>query len=624
MKNKEELEKKTGVKKWNYAIMNPPYDKSLHLKFLEKVIEVTDKVVTIQPVRWIEETVGPKKKTSAFNKYEDSIAKHIKELDIYSAEEAEKLFGAAFNFNIGIYVCDKEGGFDYSKLNTNKILDKVLEKMPDNIDNHIKFNEPNTAITVSLITGGNNGRNNVIDLYFQGSTYKSVIYDENSKRLDNRLTFYENRKKTAWGNVKVRGEQFNIKFKNIDECINFFNSTRTYLFRYIFNVVTSDIHVQAKFLPFMNDYSKPWTDERMYDYFNITKKEQKEIEERVDKIYNEIQQRIEEENRTKKRRKNKHFDICLMNPPYSNKEQFLDMKFVEEVNKTCDVVISVQPGQKFISGTSTINKIMSGNNFKEFEIFNANDAFNISTLWKYGGIYLYDNKNSYDTLKVTDINGETSNIEKTKEARTDFYNLTRFVGNIRKIINNKKELYNTLINDNKTMVNDLSNKLIYYDVELNRGKRFGVTRKNPNYNLQFVKDCLKDKKYKYCLYLCSFNSEEYVEPKEWNGENPDELFKKQVCWLTNSNTIKNNIKYWMASPLFDLWRRWFLNGRYRVNRIGCYYGFLPAIDFEMNENDFKEYVDSLNDFTEEEIKILKENNIHNAYKLKQKKCTKYL
>lgn len=315
----------------------------------------------------------------------------------------------------------------------------------------------------------------------------------------------------------------------------------------------------------------------------------------------------------------KKFDICLMNPPYSNKEQFLDMKFVEEVNKICDVVISVQPGQKFISGTSTINKIMSGNNFKEFEIFNANDAFNISTLWKYGGIYLYDNKNSYDTLKVTDINGETSNIEKTKEARTDFYNLTRFVGNIRKIINNKKELYNTLINDNKTMVNDLSNKLIYYDVELNRGKRFGVTRKNPNYNLQFVKDCLKDKKYKYCLYLGSFNSEEYAKPKEWNGENPDELFKKQVCWLTNSNTIKNNIKYWMASTLFDLWRRWFLNGRYRVNRIGCYYGFLPALDFEMNENDFKEYVDSLNDFTEEEIKILKENNIHNADKLKPKK-----
>ena len=59
----------------------------------------------------------------------------------------------------------------------------------------------------------------------------------------------------------------------------------------------------------MNDYSKPWTDERMYDYFNITKEEQKEIEERVDKIYNEIQQRIEEENR--KRNKNMINEVHL-------------------------------------------------------------------------------------------------------------------------------------------------------------------------------------------------------------------------------------------------------------------------------------------------------------------------
>ena len=79
MKNKEELEKKTGVKHFHICLMNPPYLRNLHVKFLENVIEVTDKVVTVQPVRWIEETVGPKKKTSAFNKYEDSIAKRIKE-----------------------------------------------------------------------------------------------------------------------------------------------------------------------------------------------------------------------------------------------------------------------------------------------------------------------------------------------------------------------------------------------------------------------------------------------------------------------------------------------------------------------------------------------------------------
>ena len=431
----EVFENKTGVKHFDICLMNPPYDKSLHLKFLEKVIEVTDKVVTVQPVRWIEETVGPKKKTSAFNKYEDSIAKHIKELDIYSAEEAEKLFGAAFNFNIGIYVCDKKGGFDYSKLNTNKILDKVLEKMPDNIDNHIKFNEPNNAIIVSLITGGNNGRNNVIDLYFQGSTYKSVIYDGNSKRLDNGLTFYENRKKTAWGNVKVRGEQFNIKFKNIDECINFFNSTRTYLFRYIFNVVTSDIHVQAKFLPFMNDYSKPWTDERMYDYFNITKEEQKEIEERVDKIYNEIQQRIEEENRTKTRRKKmieqlekktgvKKFDICLVNPPYDGN---LHLKFLEKIIEVCNITINISPSDRF-TNINLENKLSAklAKYIDSLEIISkeqANSQFGIISSSNLGIGVFKKNAKGYEP-KFNEVRRFIKLIRKEKSIRSsiNFYN----------------------------------------------------------------------------------------------------------------------------------------------------------------------------------------------------------
>ena len=31
--------------------------------------------------------------------------------------------------------------------------------------------------------------------------------------------------------------------------------------------------------------------------------------------------------------------------------------------------------------------------------------------------------------------------------------------------------------------------------------------------------------------------------KEWNGEDPDKLFNGQLCWLTNKENVKNNIKY---------------------------------------------------------------------------------
>ena len=288
--------------KFDICLMNPPYARSLHLKFLEKTIKIADNVVSIQPIRWLEDKVGRYKKNSAYNKYKESIAKYIKDLEIITSEEAENKFSAAFIFNLGIYLCDKNGGYDIDKFTSNDIVNKVFEKMDDNINDHIEFSEPKNSIVVSLITGGNNGRNKVIDLYFQNSDYNRYIYDVDGKRLDNGLTFKQNREKTAWGNVKVRGEQTNIKFNNVDECINFFNYTRTYLFRYIFNQITSDVHVQAKFLPFMKDYSRPWTNKRLYNYFNITNKEQKYIEEYIDKKEADIWVKEEEKNKKRKRK----------------------------------------------------------------------------------------------------------------------------------------------------------------------------------------------------------------------------------------------------------------------------------------------------------------------------------
>ena len=63
----------------------------------------------------------------------------------------------------------------------------------------------------------------------------------------------------------------------------------------------------------------------------------------------------------------------------------------------------------------------------------------------------------------------------------------------------------------------------------------------------------------------------------------------------------------------DLWRKYIFGNGGGTN--GCHYGEIPALDFEMNEDKFKEYVDSLNKFTKDDIKELKKFNIHNADKL---------
>ena len=41
------------MKKIDFIIMNPPYDRSMHLKFLEKTIEIADTIVNISPHDWL-------------------------------------------------------------------------------------------------------------------------------------------------------------------------------------------------------------------------------------------------------------------------------------------------------------------------------------------------------------------------------------------------------------------------------------------------------------------------------------------------------------------------------------------------------------------------------------------
>ena len=315
----------------------------------------------------------------------------------------------------------------------------------------------------------------------------------------------------------------------------------------------------------------------------------------------------------------KKFDVVLMNPPYSNKEQFLDMNFVNKVNNICKVQIVIHPAKKWVSNTKLGKLNAESKHIKSIEIVNANDIFNIVAEWKYAGIFEYDNTKEYTEYDVI-FNGVITQMEYDNlNKRNDFYKTLDFSKNLINLINKKEDLYNNLIEKYKTMVND-GHGFVYEENDLKRGEKRYNIKKNDDIGLVFNRNnhyrkWLKDGVYKYCLYKGSYNHD-YDEVQEWKGEDPNKLFNGQILWLTNSETVKNNIKYWMECPLFDLWRKYKLKLRPRNNIVsGCAYGEIPALDFEMNESEFKEYVVSLNNFTKEEIQVLKENRIHNAYKL---------
>ena len=316
---------------------------------------------------------------------------------------------------------------------------------------------------------------------------------------------------------------------------------------------------------------------------------------------------------------NKKFDICLMNPPYgdsNNGGMNLDLKFLWKLSKLSNKCVSIQPANRFVSKTNMADEVMEADSFKEIEILNAKEIFNINTSWKYVGIFIIDNLNTYNNIIVHNkLKNETIKINKDRESRENLYKVINTSSKLLNIINKLKPLYDQLIKNYGTMVNDGDDYIYEANRLKSRGQRWGVTKEDQK-SLSRVKEYLKTGKYKYCIYKGSFNHS-YDKPQEWLNEDPDKLFKGQICWLTNKKNIKNNIIYWMECPLFDLWRKFYFGDRGDASC--CTYGLVPAVDFNKNENDFKQYIDNLVKFNEDEIKILQEFNVHNIINKKDKR-----
>lgn len=83
--------------------MNPPYDRSLHLKILRQVINKADEVVNLSPIRWLQDPLAEMKGNRAdYGRFAD-IRSKITSLEVVDGKEAEKMFGIDLPFNLGIY-----------------------------------------------------------------------------------------------------------------------------------------------------------------------------------------------------------------------------------------------------------------------------------------------------------------------------------------------------------------------------------------------------------------------------------------------------------------------------------------------------------------------------------------
>lgn len=261
--------------KFDCIIMNPPYLRGLHLKILaEAITHLKDDgtCVNLSPVRWLQDPLAVYKTGSDYKKFECPISKHIKSLELFDAKTAQQLFNSAQYENLGIYVCDLTGGYDYSKMTKfacqvkqkvfdNVILPTYLGKMKSLSDIRTPEGKPDFSRNYVILPMGH-GHVGILDYYDLISPNKEVA---------RRTTVKHN----GYGGTGLGTANFDTD----TEAENFRLSLETLFVKFCVSLVKTNIRNPYWAIPLMDDYTQPWTDARFYKFFNITPEEQKVIEE---------------------------------------------------------------------------------------------------------------------------------------------------------------------------------------------------------------------------------------------------------------------------------------------------------------------------------------------------------
>ena len=241
---------------FDHIIMNPPYDKSLHLKILQEAMKHSDDVVNLSPIRWLQDPLAEYKQGTDYKKYEN-IRKRIASIEEVSGEEAIKLFGAAFYSSLGIYHIDgkEQEAFKYE-------FNPLIYKITNYHCKHFTYDAPEDKPYKMVLpaTHGHLGKYDWAEI--------------TSKEWD------------VAKNVKASSETNGYVIMAFDtevEMKNFYDSLFLKLYKWLVkNIKTTAATAQyIKFVPVLPTYTHSWNDEMLYSYFGLTEDEVKEIEQSI-------------------------------------------------------------------------------------------------------------------------------------------------------------------------------------------------------------------------------------------------------------------------------------------------------------------------------------------------------
>ena len=235
--------------KFDCIIMNPPYQRNLHLKILAEAIKhLKDEksiCVNLSPAGWLGKYSYF---SSKFLDYRKLFNGYVKNIDIIDHRTSNDMFGLGNQIeNLGVYALMKdkdENNIDLLKYGFKddaefNLLTKILKPKAGKLvwRNKVftKFNPPIAKYEICL------------NQWSRGKKFIDACIQKKNKRI------------------------LVAQFETEDEKQNFLSSLTTNFMEWHYRTIISAGDYKIHIYGFMMDtYKEPWTDERFYEFFNLT------------------------------------------------------------------------------------------------------------------------------------------------------------------------------------------------------------------------------------------------------------------------------------------------------------------------------------------------------------------
>ena len=269
------------------VIMNPPYIRTLHIQVMNEVSRhlVSDgTIVNLSPVRWIQDPTKEYKENSTYFKYKH-LAEQISDVELFSQAKANKLFRIYIPQPLGIYtIGTRPSG---AKLFYDPLYEKIISKIVYN-DNFSKQDAKFYTEDLQNFV--------LVNMFAEAPKYGRPQFDGLKRYcgyfIDGKNADGQTYPEAKEGNWRINNgdisQDIAICFKTGEEAKNCFEAFDTTFARFVCVITTVDAHCNQKFLPWMDDYTEPWTNERFRESFEITNEEWQQIVDMMTELGDEV------------------------------------------------------------------------------------------------------------------------------------------------------------------------------------------------------------------------------------------------------------------------------------------------------------------------------------------------